>query len=252
MKIVISPAKSLDFETQVPTEQYSQGVFLNEAERLNKALRSKSPRVLSKMMNMSPALGELNWERNQNWQLPFDTNNARQAIYAFKGEVYLGIDAYTIKEKDIASLQDKVRILSGQYGILKPLDLMQPYRLEMGAKLKVNTRKNLYEFWGSKITKTLNEELKGDGLLINLASNEYFKSLKKKELDATIITPVFKDFKNGTYKTIMTFAKRARGLMVRYIIDNKVESIEELKLFNSRGYAFDANMSTDTELVFTR
>ena len=252
MKIVISPAKSLDFESQLPTDSFSQGIFLKEAERLNKVLRTKSPRVLSRMMNISPALGELNWERNQNWRLPFDLNNARQAVFAFKGEVYLGIEAYTIAKDKLPVLQDKLRILSGQYGILKPLDLIQPYRLEMGAKLKVSTRKNLYEFWGSKITKALNEELESDELLINLASNEYFKSLKMKEMQGKVITPVFKDFKNGSYKTIMTFAKRARGLMVRYIIDNDVNTVEGLQLFNVRGYAYDANLSTQTELVFTR
>jgi cytoplasmic iron level regulating protein YaaA (DUF328/UPF0246 family) len=252
MKIVISPAKTLDFESKIPIDRQSTCIFLEEAERLNRVLRKKSPRSLTRLMNISPQLSELNWERNQDWSLPFTEEKARQAIYAFRGEVYLGIDALTIPEESADQLQDKLRILSGQYGILKPFDMIMPYRLEMGTRLRVNTRKNLYEFWGSKITKALNEELKDDGLLINLASNEYFKVLKKKELNAQIITPVFKDFKNGTYKSIMTFAKRARGLMVRYIVDNDVNSIDELKLFNERGYAFDSSMSTPTELVFTR
>jgi len=252
MKIVISPAKSLDFETEVPTAQFTEGIFLNEAAKLHAVLKKKSPKKLSELMSISPKLGELNWQRNQNWQLPFTLENARQAIFAFKGDVYIGLDAYSLSENKINQLQNKLRILSGQYGLLKPLDLMQPYRLEMGTKLKVGRKNNLYQYWGTKVTDRLNLELAEDEILVNLASNEYFKVLKPKLLKAPIITPVFKDYKNGKLKMISFFAKKARGLMVRYIIDNNIEKIEDLKGFNSEGYAFDSNLSNEKELVFTR
>ena len=252
MKIVISPAKSLDYETPCPTKQYTQGIFLAEAEKLNAVLKKKTPKKLSDLMNISPALGELNYERNQEWALPFTSENARQAIYAFKGDVYIGLDAYTIPEEKLDQLQNKLRILSGQYGILKPLDLMQPYRLEMGTKLKIGRKENLYQFWGDKITKSLNEELIENEPFVNLASNEYFKSVKVKNLKSPVVTPVFKDYKDGKLKMISFFAKKARGMMVRYIIDNNVETVEDLKGFNYDGYGFDANLSSEKELVFTR
>ena len=252
MKIVISPAKSLDFESKAPTQEFSQPIFLKEADRLNRILKKKSARSLSKLMSISGALGQLNYDRNQDWEVPFDLDNSKQAIYAFTGEVYRGIDANSIPMEDLEFLQENVRILSGQYGILKPLDLMQPYRLEMGTKLKVGVKPNLYKFWGDQITKALNSELEEGELFVNLASNEYFKVLQAKDIKAPVITPVFKDFKNGEYKIIMTFAKLARGLMVRYIIDHKVSTVEEIKGFNYNGYGFDENLSTDTELVFTR
>ena len=252
MKIVISPAKSMNFESKPPTHEFSQPVFLKEADRLSKILKKKSARSLSKLMSISPALGQLNYERNQNWELPFDLDNAKQAVYAFTGEVYRGLDANSLPLEDLNFLQEHLRILSGQYGILKPLDLMQPYRLEMGTKLKVGVKPNLYKFWDNHITKTLNAELEEGELFVNLASNEYFKVLQPKDLKVPVITPVFKDYKNGEYKMIMTFAKLARGLMVRYIVDHKVTSLEGLKGFNYNGYGFDANLSTDTELVFTR
>lgn len=252
MKIVISPAKSLDFETAVPTAQFTQGIFLNEAEKLNAVLKKKTPKKLAELMSISPKLGELNWQRNQDWNLPFNLKNAKQAVYAFKGDVYIGLDTYTIPSNKIEQLQQKLRILSGQYGLLKPLDLMQPYRLEMGSKLKVGQKNNLYQFWGESITKALNNEFEDNDVLVNLASNEYFKVIKPKLLKAPVITPVFKDYKDGKLKMISFFAKKARGLMVRYIIDNNIEEVELLKGFNSEGYAFDANLSTETELVFTR
>jgi cytoplasmic iron level regulating protein YaaA (DUF328/UPF0246 family) len=252
MKIVISPAKSMNFESKAPTQKFSQPIFLKEADRLSNILKKKSARSLSKLMSISPALGQLNYERNQNWELPFDLNNAKQAVYAFTGEVYRGLDANSLPLEDLDFLQEHLRILSGQYGILKPLDLMQPYRLEMGTKLKVGVKPNLYKFWDNQITKALNAELEEGELFVNLASNEYFKVLQAKDLKVPVITPVFKDYKNGEYKMIMTFAKLARGLMVRYIVDHKVTSLEGLKGFNSNGYGFDANLSTDTELVFTR
>ncbi len=252
MKIVISPAKSLNFESKAPTQEFSQPKFLNEADRLNKILKKKSARSLSKLMSISPALGQLNYERNQNWKIPFDLNNAKQAVYAFSGEVYRGLDVNSLPMEDLGFLQENLRILSGQYGILKPLDLMQPYRLEMGTKLKVGVKPNLYKFWGDQITKALNSELEEGELFVNLASNEYFKVLQPKDLKVPVITPVFKDYKNGEYKIIMTFAKLARGLMLRYIVDHKVTTLEGLKGFNYNGYGFDENLSTDTELVFTR
>lgn len=252
MKIVISPAKSLDFETQLPTNKYTQGFFLEEAAKLNVVLKKKSPKKLSELMSISSNLGELNWQRNQDWELPFNLENARQAIYAFKGDVYIGLDAYSLPLSKLEELQNKLRILSGQYGLLKPLDLMQPYRLEMGTKLAIGSKKDLYQFWDKKITNQLNEELADNEVFINLASNEYFKVVKPKLLKATIITPVFKDYKEGKLKIISFFAKKARGLMVRYIIDNKIDNKEDLKGFNCEGYAFDANLSSENELVFTR
>jgi len=252
MKIVISPAKSLDFETQIPSSKYTKAQFLEQAEKLNKVLKKKSPRVLSKLMSISPKLGELNWQRNQDWHLPFTEDNARQAIYAFSGDVYIGLDAYSIPLNKLGQLQEKLRILSGQYGLLRPLDLMQAYRLEMGTKLKLGRKNNLYQFWGETITQKLNEELNDKEVFLNLASNEYFKVIKPKLLKVPVITPEFKDYKNGELKMISFFAKKARGMMVRYIIDNNIEDTEGLKGFNYDGYAFDANLSNENKLVFTR
>jgi cytoplasmic iron level regulating protein YaaA (DUF328/UPF0246 family) len=252
MKIVISPAKSLDFTSIIPTEKYTSPVFLDQALEINAVLKQKSPSDLSKLMKISEKLAELNWQRNQEWNLPFTPNNARQAIYAFKGTVYDGMNAYTIPLDKIDQLQNKLRILSGQYGLLKPLDLMQAYRLEMGTKLMVGKTKNLYQYWDTIITETLNNEFTKEDVLVNLASNEYFKVIKPKLLKVPMVTPVFKDYKNGNLKIIAFFAKKARGMMVRYIVDNNIEQPEDLKGFNYGDYAFDSNLSTDTELVFTR
>ncbi|MFK5878789.1 MAG: peroxide stress protein YaaA [Flavobacteriaceae bacterium] len=252
MKIVVSPAKSFDFEEKASTSKFTEGIFLTEAEKLSNVLKKKSAKALSKLMSISPNLGQLNFERNQSWSLPFDLENAKQAVYAFRGDVYIGLDVVTLPSKKLEQLQDKLRILSGQYGVLKPLDLMQPYRLEMGTKLKVGRKDNLYQFWGDTVTNALNEEMSDDEIFINLASNEYFKVVKPKLLKAPIITPVFKDYKNGNLKIISFFAKKARGMMVRYIVDNNIETVEDLKGFNIEGYAFDSNLSTKTELVFTR
>jgi cytoplasmic iron level regulating protein YaaA (DUF328/UPF0246 family) len=252
MKIVISPAKSLDFETKTPTSNFTQGIFLKDAEKINEVLKNKSPKELSELMSISDKLGELNWQRNQDWQLPFTLENSKQAIFAFKGDVYIGLDAYTLSEDKIQQLQQKLRIISGQYGLLKPLDLVQPYRLEMGTKLKIGEKDNLYQYWNSKITNALNSELSDNEVFVNLASNEYFKVINPKLLKVPVITPVFKDYKNGKLKMISFFAKKARGLMVRYIVDNAIETIEDLKGFNYEGYMFDANLSSAKELVFTR
>ena len=252
MKIIISPAKSLDFETQPKVKEYTQPRFLEESEKLNKKLKTLSRKKMSELMNISDDLASLNYDRNQDWNIPFNPENSKQAIYSFTGEVFRGIDAMTIDEDKVEVLQDKLRILSGLYGLLKPLDLIQPYRLEMGTKLKVGRKENLYQFWGNSLAESLNAELKDNELLINLASTEYFKALPKKALKVPMITPVFKDFKNGQYKTIMTFAKKARGLMVRYIIDNDVETLEQLKGFDTEGYQYTEEMSSEQELVFTR
>ena len=252
MKLVLSPAKSLNFEKGLPTNKTSESCFLKESERLNRLLKKKSARSLSKLMSISPALGQLNYERNQEWQLPFTNENARQAIYAFSGDVYRGLDAYTIPKSKLEKVQSTVRIISGLYGILNPLDLMQPYRLEMGTKFPVGKNKNLYEFWRKKIAASLNEELDDDVLFLNLASNEYFKAIDTKALKVPVITAAFKDLKNGEYKTIMTFAKLARGYMTRYVIDKNANTIDDIKGFNYEGYGFSEAMSTETELVFIR
>jgi len=252
MKLVLSPAKSLDYDSKLPTSKTTEACFLNEAERLNKLLKKKSAKSLSKLMGISDALGQLNYERNQGWSLPFTKDNSRQAIYAFSGDVYRGLDAYTIPVDKIDKLQSTVRIISGLYGLLKPLDLVQPYRLEMGTKFPVGKNKNLYEFWSKQVTQALNDELEDDELFLNLASAEYYKAIDAKALKVPVITATFKDFKNGEYKNIMTFAKLARGYMTRYIIDTNAKTIDDLKGFNYQGYGFSDAMSSDNELVFIR
>lgn len=252
MKLVLSPAKSLNFETKIPINHSTEACFLKQSERLNKLLKKKSAKSLSKLMKISDNLGQLNYQRNQDWQLPFTKENARQAIYAFSGDVYRGLDVYNIPKEKVETLQNTVRIISGLYGLLKPTDLIQPYRLEMGTKFPVGKNKNLYEFWRKIITNALNKELEDNELFLNLASNEYFKAIDTKAIKVPVITANFKDFKNGEYKTIMTFAKLARGYMTRYIIDTNAKTIDDLKGFNYEGYNFSEPMSTDTELVFIR
>ena len=252
MKLVISPAKSLNYESELPTGFSSECCFLNEAKQLNALLKKKSAKTLSELMHISPKLGALNYERNQNWSLPFSSDNARQAIYAFNGDVYRGLDAYTISEEKLDVLQNTVRIISGLYGLLKPLDLIQPYRLEMGTKFPVGKNKNLYEFWRKKITSTLNDEMDENEPLVNLASQEYFKAIDVKALKAPIIHIDFKEFKNGQFKTIAIFSKRARGLMTRYIVDSNAQNVEDLKNFNTDRYILDDQLSTENKLVFTR
>jgi cytoplasmic iron level regulating protein YaaA (DUF328/UPF0246 family) len=252
MKLVLSPAKSLDFESALPTTQYSEPGFLVQSERISKLLKKKSAKSLSKLMSISDALGRLNYDRNQSWELPFSADNARPAMYAFSGEVYRGFDAYSIPREKINEVQNTVRILSGLYGLLKPLDLIQPYRLEMGTKFPVGVSKSLYAFWNKTIAKAINEELEEGELFLNLASNEYFKAVDTKALKVPVITANFKDFKNGEYKMIMTFAKQARGLMARFVIDTNAKTIEDIKAFNYEGYNFSEPMSTETELIFIR
>lgn len=254
MLILISPAKSLDFETATTSKIYSEAKYLKESQALIKLLRKLTVDEIADFMNISPKLAQLNYERFLSWQTPFNMDNAKQALLAFKGDVYTGLDAESLTEAELQIAQKDLRILSGLYGVLKPLDLIQPYRLEMGKKLQTSKGNNLYEFWGDKITNDINATLKekGDKHLINLASNEYFKSINKKKLEAEIITPVFKDFKNGQYKIISFFAKKARGMMTRFIIQNQISDPEHLKTFNSNGYIFNPHLSKDKEFVFTR
>lgn len=252
MKLVLSPAKSLDFESKLPTTKTSEGQFLSDSERINKLLKKKSAKSLSKIMSISDDLAQLNYQRNQEWQLPFTKDNARPAVYAFNGDVYRGLDVYTLDTKNIDKLQDTVRILSGLYGVLKPLDLIQPYRLEMGTKLSIGKNKNLYEFWKKKVTKALNEELEDNELFLNLASNEYFKAIDSKTLKVPVIEIDFKELKNGDYKTIGIYAKQARGLMARYIIDTNAKTLEDIKGFNLENYRFHEQLSKENRLVFTR
>jgi len=252
MKLVLSPAKSLDYDSKLPTTKTTEACFLNEAERLNKLLKKKSAKSLSKLMHISDNLAHLNYERNQEWTLPFTKDNARQAIYAFSGDVYRGLDAYSIDTKKLNQLQDTVRIISGLYGVLKPLDLIQPYRLEMGTKFPVGKNKNLYEFWKKQVTQALNEELADDELFLNLASNEYFKAIDTKALKVPVIDIKFQELKDGKYKTIAIFSKLARGLMTRYVIDTNAKTIEDVKGFDLENYRFTEALSSDTELVFTR
>ncbi|RZJ65730.1 MAG: peroxide stress protein YaaA [Flavobacterium sp.] len=252
MKIVISPAKTLDYETPLPTQRHTQPAFLTASRKVHKALKAKKPKELMELMDISDKLADLNWQRNKKWKTPFTAENSRPAIYAFNGDVYIGLDSYSIPAEKLDDLQHKLRILSGLYGLLKPLDLIQPYRLEMGTSLEVGDDKNLYAFWKSNLTKALNKELKKGELFVNLASNEYFSAIDAKALKVPVITPEFKDYKNGKLSMISFFAKKARGMMVRYIIDTGAETIDDLKGFNYDGYSFDANLSKGNTLVFTR
>lgn len=254
MIVVISPAKNLDYTTPPTTDKVTQPMLLDEASELITRCRELAPHEIGSLMKISDKLAQLNAERFAEWSLPFTPENAKQAVLAFNGDVYTGLDANTLDENDLAFAQDHLRILSGLYGLLKPLDLMQAYRLEMGSALTNARGKNLYEFWGNIITDHLNQamEAQGDNVLVNLASNEYFKSVKKKQLNGEIYTPVFKDKKNGEYKIISFFAKKARGLMARYIIKNQLSEVGQLQNFDYAGYAFSEAMSEGTNLVFTR
>jgi cytoplasmic iron level regulating protein YaaA (DUF328/UPF0246 family) len=252
MKIVISPAKSLNFEKELPTMQFTQSDLLKESKKVHAVLKQKSPAELTDLMSISDKLADLNWQRNKAWKTPFNPTNSRPAVYTFDGEVYNGLDAYSIPMEKLDVLQERLRILSGLYGVLKPLDLIQAYRLEMGTKLPIGESKNLYDFWKKTVTASLNKELKKGELFVNLASNEYFSVVDTKALKVPVITPDFKDYKDGKLKMISFFAKKARGMMVRYIIDTNAETIEDLKGFNYEGYQFDANLSKGNNLVFTR
>lgn len=254
MMIVISPAKTLDFETPPGTPEHTQPGFLDDSAQLIETLRELEPDQVGALMSISPKLAVLNSNRYFSWQRPFTLDNAKQAIFAFKGDVYTGLDAETMTAAELVFAQQHLRMLSGLYGVLRPLDLMQPYRLEMGTQLKNPHGNNLYEFWGDKITLALNQDLANqkDNILINLASNEYFQSVQPSKLNARIITPVFKDQKNGVYKIISFFAKKARGMMSRYIIRNKLTEPDTIRNFDVAGYQFSKADSSQDEWIFTR
>ncbi len=254
MLTVISPAKTLDFETPAITEEFSQPALLSYSQQLNQYLRPLSSADLSKLMNVSSNIGDLNAERNLSWKTPFTLENAKQALFAFKGDVYIGLDANTMKSDDLQFAQGHLRMLSGLYGVLRPLDLMQAYRLAMGTRLATDAGTNLYQFWDTRITDRLNDELAqidGD-TLVNLASNEYFKAVKLKSFKGRVVTPLFKEYHKGTLKIISFYAKKARGLMARYIIDNQINEVDQIKQFDSEGYVYDSSLSTEHEWLFTR
>ena len=253
MLMIISPAKTLDYESPLATQNHTQPDFLDDACELIDQLKELEPHQVSNLMSISDKLGQLNAERFRNWHTPFTLDNARQAVLAFKGDVYTGLDAESFSEEDFEFAQKHLRILSGLYGLLRPLDLMQPYRLEMGTRFENHRGKDLYAFWGNRLTEALNGLLADDDqVLVNLASNEYFKSVQKKHLDARLITPQFKDWKNGQYKMISFYAKKARGLMCRYAIQNRITDAEDLKGFDLEGYYFSSEHSDNNNWVFLR
>lgn len=254
MIVIVSPAKSLDTKKNTISSQFSIPEFLNVSKDVVHILKDYSPKKLSSLMNISSELAHLNYNRFQAWNIPFNQTNAKQAIFSFSGDVYTGFDAYSLSETSIVYAQSHLKILSGLYGILKPLDLIQAYRLEMGTKLPVGTSKNLYSLWKNTLTKSVNDAIRDTQSknLVNLASNEYSKAIQFKDISANIITPVFKDWKNGQYKMISFFAKKARGLMARYIMENQIKHTEDLKDFNVDGYVFNEELSESTPFTFTR
>ncbi len=254
MLLVISPAKTLDYDTPPKTRTFTVPDYLEHSELLIARARQYSALDIAELMEVSMKIAELNFERFEQWHTPFTPDNAKQAVLAFKGDVYTGLDAESFTAADFKFAQKHLRILSGLYGLLRPLDLMQPYRLEMGRKVDTERGKNLYEFWGSIITEGLNQQLKKlkSPYLINLASNEYFKAVKPKLLDGEIITPEFKDWKNGQYKMMGVYAKKARGQLSRFVIQNQLTDPEQIKAFDVDGYRFNEEMSSANKWVFTR
>lgn len=254
MLALISPAKTLDYETALPTDQNTLPRLLDHSQALIDVSRKLSASDIASLMSVSEKIATLNAARFRDWQSDLNFSNARQALFAFKGDVYTGLDAYSLNDQQIDYAQKHLRMLSGLYGLLRPLDLMMPYRLEMGTKLQNPRGHNLYEFWGDHITKMINKDLAeaGSELLLNIASDEYYKSVKESGIQAQIIKPVFLDQKNGKYKVISFYAKKARGLMARYMLEHKIERAEDLKSFNTGGYYFDADSSSQSELVFKR
>jgi len=253
MLVIISPAKTLKTDLQA-IENSTTPVLINKSKKLAGILKGYNPTQFTELMGISTKLAWLNFERYQQWKAPYIYKEALNAIYAFRGEVYNGLDIDSFSEEDVAYTQDHLRILSGLYGVLKPMDAILPYRLEMGTKLGVGKYKNLYQFWGDLITNTLNNDLKsfGENTLINLASEEYFKSINTKLLKANIITPVFKENKDGNYKVISIYAKKARGMMTRFIIKNRITQVNDIKHFEHNGYYFNENLSNKSSFVFTR
>ncbi|MFD1096668.1 peroxide stress protein YaaA [Salegentibacter chungangensis] len=253
MKIVVSPAKSLDYESKLPTSRGTQPAFLETTAKLNRKMARMTKAEIADLMSISDKLADLNYTRYQEFEEEHTKKNSRPAMYAFNGDVYTGLDSYTIPTDKLDRLQDTLRILSGLYGILRPLDLIQPYRLEMGTSVGIERKKDLYEVWQKKVTDYLNDELEEDELFLNLASNEYFKAVDKKHLKVPVVSPVFKDFKNGKLKIISFFAKKARGSMVRYIIDKDAKTLEDVKGFDYDGYRFsEEHTKKKNEPVFIR
>ena len=251
MKILISPAKSLDFENNVDASISSEPIFVDQAFKINNTIKNLSAPDLSSLMSISPKLSELNWSRNQDFQ-KIDSKE-KEAIFAFNGDVYDGIDANTINTSNYKKLQNSLRILSGLYGILKPFDKIKAYRLEMGTKISINGSKNLYDFWKESVTNSLIGEINANEIIVNLASNEYFSVIDKSLISNTIVTPQFKDFKNGKLKIISFYAKKARGLMTRFLIDNDIKSLSDIEGFNSSGYMFSQKETANAlEPVFVR
>lgn len=251
---IISPAKKLDYSRPPQSLHHSQPQLLQQASELMDDLKALSPQAICSLMGLSDKLGALNYERYQAWQAPFTPENAKQAVLAFKGDVYQGLDADSMSADDLAWAQDNLRILSGLYGVLRPLDLMQPYRLEMGTKFANGRGADLYQFWGELITEQLNKLLasEANSVVLNLASNEYFKSVQQKSIQAPIVTPVFMDKKGDNYKIISFYAKKARGLMSAYIIKNRIDNVEQIKDFAVAGYRYNQAMSEGNQWVFTR
>lgn len=254
MLMVISPAKTLDFTSPLATKRFTQPALLDDSQKLIEIARQLTPAQIGSLMSISDKLAELNANRFNDWHPPFTPENARQAILAFKGDVYTGLQAETFNEKEFDFAQQHLRMLSGLYGLLRPLDLMQPYRLEMGIRLDNPAGKDLYAFWGDKLTEALNAALaeQGDDVLINLASDEYFRAVKPKRLNGQIVKPVFLDEKNGKFKVISFYAKKARGLMSRYVIQRGLTRPAQLKNFDVDGYVYSAEESSETDLVFKR
>lgn len=254
MLVVISPAKTLDFDTPDASVKTSRPRMLNASQELVEELRAYSGKDLQKLMGISEKLGELNAERYLQWHVPFNKNNAKSALFAFKGDVYLGLDAQQFDLPDLEFAQQHLRILSGLYGLLRPLDLIQPYRLEMGTSLATSLGSNLYQFWGERLTKAVTKDLKAlqGETLVNLASNEYFSVLKNVSVSANVVTPIFKDYKNGKYKVISFFAKKARGILTAHIIKNRITNIDDIKKARLDGYRFSAQESDDKQWVFLR
>lgn len=254
MLMVISPAKTLDFETPPTTARYTQPQYLDHSQELITQLRELTPAQISELMHLSDKLAGLNAARFGSWTPAFTLDNAKQALLAFKGDVYTGLDAETLSEDQLDYAQDHLRMLSGLYGLLRPLDLMQPYRLEMGTRLPNARGKDLYAFWGTRISEWLNQALadQGDDLLLNLASTEYFSAVKRSALNARVIDTEFKDLKNGQYKIISFYAKKARGMMSRFVISERINDPEQLKDFDIQGYRYSAEQSSSHKLVFLR
>lgn len=254
MKILISPAKSIDTDRNIEVPFTSTAQFLDDSEYLINKLKKLSVNQIAKMMHVSKDLGELNYQRYQSWERPLELkSDVVPTVTAFTGEVYRGLDVTTFTKNDFQFAQDSLRILSGLYGILRPLDLLFPYRLEMGTSWKITPKTtSLYKYWGPRLAESLNQEMNANEVVINLASSEYFKAVDPKILNARMITPVFKEFKNGEYKVVMTYAKNARGVMARYIIKNGLQNPEDLKLFNENNYSFDVKQSSENEWVFVR